>query len=190
MGEKAIVRQGDSTTHGGTVLEGFMDNICMGKPIAGVGHKVQCPQCKGTFPIVAGAQIFQVMGKVIAVDGMETACGAKLIATQQTDFVGAGSPTRSSSGSSSAAAVVGAAATVAALAAPLKQIADAIEEEFDERFLLKDGNGNPLPKTFYTAKLPSGELVHGETDSKGNTQRFQTDGKQQIEIFIGHLEKV
>lgn len=47
MDEKAIIRKGDPTSHNGVVLDGLINNICMGKPIAGVGHKVHCPQCKG-----------------------------------------------------------------------------------------------------------------------------------------------
>lgn len=88
MGEKAIIRQGDKTSHNGTVLEGFPDNICMGKPIAGVGHKVSCPKCRGTHTIVEGETSFIAMGKNVAVEGMKTSCGAVLIASQQTDTAG------------------------------------------------------------------------------------------------------
>ncbi|WP_229210505.1 PAAR domain-containing protein [Duganella sp. CF517] len=43
MGERAIIRQGDRTSHWGTVLEGHLFLIIHGKPAAGVGHKVHCP---------------------------------------------------------------------------------------------------------------------------------------------------
>lgn len=82
-----IIRQGDPTTHGGVVLEGSITDICHGKPIAFIGHKVQCPLCKGTFPIVEGVTTTNFYGKGIAVAGMKTACGAALIATQFTDTV-------------------------------------------------------------------------------------------------------
>jgi hypothetical protein len=46
-----IIRKADPTSHGGTVLEGSLADICHGKPIAFIGHKVHCPKCKGVFPI-------------------------------------------------------------------------------------------------------------------------------------------
>ena len=76
-----IIRQGDPTNHGGKVLEGSMTDICHGKPIAYIGHKVSCPQCKGTYPIVEGVLTTTFYGKGVAVAGMKTACGATLIAT-------------------------------------------------------------------------------------------------------------
>ena len=90
MGEKAIIRKGDKTSHHGTVVEGYPDNICMGQPIAAVGHKVSCPKCPGTHTIVEGARSFFAMGKNVAVEGMKTSCGAVLIASQQTDTADAG----------------------------------------------------------------------------------------------------
>ncbi|WP_133052251.1 PAAR domain-containing protein, partial [Gilliamella apis] len=45
-------------------------------------HMVLCPLCKGTFPIVEGVESTSVHGKYPAVEGMKTACGAKLIASQ------------------------------------------------------------------------------------------------------------
>ncbi|BCQ62164.1 Zn-binding Pro-Ala-Ala-Arg (PAAR) domain-containing protein, incolved in TypeVI secretion [Pseudomonas sp. NFPP10] len=76
-----IVRLGDSTTHGGTVIEAFGETDLNGKPVAGVGHLVMCPLCKGAFPIVQGSTLLDVGGVAVALDGMKTACGAKLIAS-------------------------------------------------------------------------------------------------------------
>lgn len=82
-----IIRQGDPTSHGGTVIEGSLFDICMGKPIAFVGHKVTCPKCKGIFPIAEGAPNTTFYGKGVALAGMKTACGAILMATQFSDTV-------------------------------------------------------------------------------------------------------
>lgn len=82
-----IIRQGDPTSHGGTVLEGSLTDICHGKPIAYVGHKVQCPKCKGVFPIIEGVLTTTFYGKGVAIAGMKTACGASLIPTQFSDTV-------------------------------------------------------------------------------------------------------
>lgn len=81
---KPVIRMGDPTTHGGLVSEGDESLLVDGKPIAGVGHIVYCPQCKGSFPIVQGMSKFSIMGKDVAVQGMQTACGAGLMATQTT----------------------------------------------------------------------------------------------------------
>ena len=77
---KDIIRLGDSTTHGGVVLEAFSRTDLNGKPIAGVGHNVSCPLCKGVFPIAEGSATYSVDGIAVALDGMKTACGAALIA--------------------------------------------------------------------------------------------------------------
>lgn len=76
-----IIRKGDSTSHGGTVLEGFGQTDLNGRPIAGVGHKVSCPKCKGVFPIVEGSSSYSVGGVPVALHGMKTSCGASLIAS-------------------------------------------------------------------------------------------------------------
>ncbi len=87
---------GDTTTHGGRVLEGSTIATIDGKPIAGVGHKVLCPQCKGVFPILPATgrrYPHQIAGRDTAIQGMKTACGATLIASQSAttlDDVGAG----------------------------------------------------------------------------------------------------
>ena len=78
---KDIIRLGDATTHGGVVLEAFPNTDLNGKPIAGFGHKVSCPLCKGIFPIAEGSTIYSVEGIAVALDGMKTACGASLIAS-------------------------------------------------------------------------------------------------------------
>ena len=82
-----IIRKGDPTSHGGTVLEGSLTDICHGKPIAYIGHKVHCPKCRGDFPIVEGVVTTTFYGKGVAIAGMKTSCGASLIATQFTDIV-------------------------------------------------------------------------------------------------------
>ncbi|NWC91043.1 MULTISPECIES: PAAR domain-containing protein [unclassified Pseudomonas] len=78
---KDIIRLGDSTSHGGVVLEAFSQADLNGKPIAGVGHKVSCPLCKGIFAIAEGSSTYTIDGTPVALEGMKTACGAALIAS-------------------------------------------------------------------------------------------------------------
>lgn len=83
MTTRPIIRVGDKTTHGGTVMEGFSSYAIDGRAAAGLGHKVACPKCNGVFPIVEGAPNFVVDDSLVAVEGMKTACGAALIASQE-----------------------------------------------------------------------------------------------------------
>lgn len=100
MGKRALICKGDTTTHGGRVLEGSETVKIDDKPVAGVGHKVSCPQCKGVFPILPdllGRHYAHRIGDIdTAVDGMRTACGAVLIASSQSNTtfedVGNGNP--------------------------------------------------------------------------------------------------
>ncbi|MBR8056316.1 PAAR domain-containing protein [Burkholderia dolosa] len=80
---KAVVRKGDTTDHGGMVLEGFGLANLNGRPASGVGHMVLCPKCQGAYPIVQGSSQYTIDGRAVALDGMKTACGASLIASQQ-----------------------------------------------------------------------------------------------------------
>ncbi len=52
---KAVILLGDTTDHGGKVITAIDDCTHNGIPIAGKEDLVECPQCKGVFPIVQGA---------------------------------------------------------------------------------------------------------------------------------------
>lgn len=82
MTARPIIRVGDKTTHGGTVLEGFSSYSIDGRAAAGVGHKVDCPKCNGLFPIIEGVPSFAVGDSLVTLEGMKTACGAALISSQ------------------------------------------------------------------------------------------------------------
>lgn len=82
MSARPIIRIGDTTSHGGTVLQGINSYLIEGKAASGLGHMVSCPQCKGTYPIAEGVSTFMVDGIRLAIDGMQTSCGATLIASQ------------------------------------------------------------------------------------------------------------
>lgn len=78
-----LIRLGDRTSHGGTVVEASMVSDIGGIGIARVGDKVSCP-VHGDQVIVSGDQTMIVDGKPVARHGDEIGCGAKLIAGQQT----------------------------------------------------------------------------------------------------------
>lgn len=77
-----IVRLGDQTDHGGVVIQGFFETSLNGRPMAGKGHMVMCPRCYGMpYPIIEGSSTYKIKGVPVALNGMKTACGAKLMAT-------------------------------------------------------------------------------------------------------------
>ncbi|PHM72388.1 PAAR domain-containing protein [Xenorhabdus sp. KJ12.1] len=82
MPGKAVIRLNDTTDHGGKVITAIDGYVYLGVPIAAKGDLVTCPQCKGIFPIIEGSSDLKHQGKPIALNGMRTACGAKLIASQ------------------------------------------------------------------------------------------------------------
>ncbi|WP_457921857.1 PAAR domain-containing protein [Burkholderia cenocepacia] len=72
-------RHNESRRHSARRLRPFLN----GRPASGVGHMVLCPKCQGTYPIVQGSSQYTIEGCAVALDGMKTACGAALIASQQ-----------------------------------------------------------------------------------------------------------
>jgi uncharacterized Zn-binding protein involved in type VI secretion len=180
-----IIRLGDKTSHGGTVLEGSLADICMGKPIAYVGHKVQCPKCKGIFPIVEGALTTSFYGKGVALAGMKTACGAVLIASQFTDIVEYGGGAAASSSGQAPQAT-------AAVSGPFRGTADSPKQDesagtrFDDRFVLLDEmTGEPIACTEYAIRRASGAIEHGTTDAQGHTHLLSaTASAEVVDIYI------
>ncbi len=83
-----IVREGDMTDHGGVVMQGFDNTDLNGRKIAGLGHLVSCPKCKGVFPIAEGSSNYDIGGVPVALHNMKTACGASLIASGSQGSVG------------------------------------------------------------------------------------------------------
>lgn len=74
-----VICVGDTTDHGGVVLNGSPTMMVMGRRVARVGDMVTCPKCDGTFPIVEGDTIVRSEGHPVAFEGHHTACGARLL---------------------------------------------------------------------------------------------------------------
>ena len=184
-----IIRKGDLTSHGGVVLEGSMADICMGQPIAYVGHKVQCPKCKGTFPITEGVLTTSFYGKGVAVAGMKTACGAVLIATQFTDTVewssGAGAgASKATIAAQVMATAAGAAASSAAAAA--SAMANYPPDSPDEQIRVVDHKtGEPIPQLAYYIEAPDGSIYTGHTNDNGLCERVATYQPQELSVWLG-----
>ncbi|AQL36759.1 PAAR domain-containing protein [Pseudomonas syringae] len=80
----AIV-QGDTTDHGGSVINGDQTKRINGFPVAHRGCDVICP-LHGASKIIGEENNFHIEGNIIALEGDLTSCGARLISTQQRFF--------------------------------------------------------------------------------------------------------
>lgn len=73
-----VIRIGDKTTHGGTVIEGSSEVLFMGKEVACILDKVSCPLHGQTF-IAEGDEGSKINGRAIALHGHHCGCGCTLI---------------------------------------------------------------------------------------------------------------
>jgi uncharacterized Zn-binding protein involved in type VI secretion len=77
---REVARIGDTTDHGGEIIEAAFDLAHRGRRVALDGHLVRCPKCGGNFPIQASGKRSHG-GVLVAFIGDKTACGATLIGT-------------------------------------------------------------------------------------------------------------
>jgi uncharacterized Zn-binding protein involved in type VI secretion len=154
-----LIVQGDTTSHGGTVIEGapFFDTD--GTPVALVGHLVTCPKCKGgPFPIISGASDMVCDGRPVARHGDKIACGATLISGQARSQWSAerGADNATSSGAS-------------AQSFTDQSLVDRLEGAFDEHFVLVDNaSGKPIDGFAYGIAT-TGDEQEGKTGADGKT---------------------
>ncbi|GAA5787043.1 hypothetical protein GCM10007860_31940 [Chitiniphilus shinanonensis] len=79
---KRVVRLGDPTSHGGTVVGASSTTVVMGKQVARLGDAVSCPRPGHSNCVIVEADPnWLVDGKPVALDGHKVSCGATLIAT-------------------------------------------------------------------------------------------------------------
>ena len=172
MAKRSIIRFGDRTTHGGTVISPDPTFDIYGKNGARVGDKLVCPRCKGTFPIVSGAPTVW-SGQNIARQDDITACGAKLIAIQSTATIDDDSDCPES---------------FASAPAPLLQAASdshATEELFAIRFqALSPDTGESSSRCVYILTRENGAQHGGITDQYGSTEVIETARPEQIAVHF------
>lgn len=172
MARRPIIRYGDVTTHGGTVVSADPTFTIYGKNVARVGDMVTCPSCKGTFPILTGASHF-LNGREVARQADVTACGAKLIASQSTATI--------DDGSEASTAVAAASARHQALAASSTDSSSTYAIRFRA---LDHETGEPIPDCFYILKRENGARNGGITDHEGFTEIVETIMPEQIGVHF------
>jgi len=86
---RAVVRLGDSSSHGGTVITASSKVRVGGAPVARIGDLHSCPVSgHGITAITSGAARCKVEGSPVARDGDVVGCGAVLVASQVRVVVG------------------------------------------------------------------------------------------------------
>lgn len=181
-----IIRQGDTTSHGGTVLEGSPLDLCMGKPISYLGHKVHCPKCKGVFPIAEGVTTTSLYGRGVAVAGMKTSCGAVLIASQFSDTVEWSTGAGRVAECSSSVAIAGAAAQLAPGALPENARATTLDasESYDEQPQLNADGIDGVP---YFVEIKDGRHLSGRATMEGILPRVETYNEEEYTVYWGDV---
>lgn len=169
------------------MIEGSAADMCEGKETAFVGHKVVCPKCKGVFPIIEGMPTTTLYGKGVALEGMKTACGASLIATQfftKVAYSSGGSSGASKASASSPTSSSSMSPVSSANASNTNAASPPNDNNYDQHFVLIDPiTQKPCANQRYRI-THGGNIMHGRTDANGKTQLVTGDSAEQIKIEI------
>lgn len=153
-----------------------------------VGHHAWCDACKSAGPIVEGPgtpgydlrMYDHVLQAYEAVEGDIVVCKCerppRVIAVH-------GRRSRIDTYSDSAASAVAAVAASSGGQPLAKLQADA--PQYDDRYVLRDGNHHPMPDTRYTVQRPDGQMEYGTTDAEGHTHLLATTvSAERIRIYV------
>lgn len=166
-----LATDGDRTSTGGEVIgrSGMYDE--RGKMYARKGNKATCGTCQGAWEIYGTAGDWLDDGYPMVKDGDRVLCpcGENYVFA----YGGSNALFTESSGDAKAG---------------MREVS-LTRATYDQPFTLRDAKGLPLADTYYTVGMSSGELQHGTTDSRGNTERYTTDGAQSIKVYLGHKQE-
>lgn len=170
------------------MLEGSPSFVCMGKPVSYIGHKVQCPKCRGSYPIVEGVMTASVFGKGVAVAGMKTSCGATLIASQFTVTVEWSRGVRSASSKVSAGGAVPAPVEfVGMLPLRVGSVGTTAQEtvgQYDEQPQL---SANLIDGVPYLIVTKDGRKFSGSATPQGTLPRIETYDEEEYTVYWGDI---
>lgn len=164
---KHVIRLGDPTTHGGTVVSASSTYEMFGKQVACLGDKVTCPvPGHGVCTIVEGDPIWTIDGRHVALEGHKTSCGASLISTLP-------NVTRSYEGMGVAGAGGAAASAISGASAMAASVLASDKHDYDMHWLVLDKDtGEPAANLPYKITLDDGRSIEGMTDSQGLTDKI------------------
>lgn len=146
-----------------------------------------CPKCKGSFAIIEGAQTATFYGRGVALEGMRTACGAVLIATQFTDTVdySAGKIGRSENRvPSQYATTCQPEEDGQSFKSPPHS--NMVNEEITEEhfYSLLDQDGNPATGYLYDLHSGQGLVAKGATYNTGHTMKVDGNNGSRLVYWL------
>lgn len=158
---------GDKTTGGGTVIEGCQGSTVNGKPIARAGDKATCPTKGhgGIVTILEGDPTHIIEGKPAAGHGATLSCGCKAQASQSIYFVEQNSGGRSEKTPAT------------------KPTTEDLKSEFNDFYILRHANGQPMMSAKYAVEFPDGTIQYGTTDADGHTNLHVTGDEAKSLVF-------
>lgn len=161
--KRPLICLGDRTSHGGVVLEGNGHVRIGGKPAAALGDNTYCPLCKGDYPISEALLHSSIGGRGTVVEGMRTACGALLIASQRFAQADDVCPRIERSGAVSR---------------------DGAAPVYFERFrIIDEATGAARADIAYRIERSDGSSLRGVTDADGFTERVVSDGAVPLRLY-------
>ena len=176
---KRVIRLGDPTTHGGTVVSATTNYIMFGKEVAGRGDKATCPRPgHGVVTIVEGDPLWTVNGKNVALEGHKCSCGCSLISTL---------PKVLRSYESSGASNVSSSVAAVAVNSPTR---GKPTERFDEHFVLKDQvTGDVVGGFVYGIETRAGEH-HDHLYEDGATIKAYSQSPIPVQLIYAMQEEI
>ena len=164
-----ILKRGDRSTAGGSVIEGCDDVFHYGTPVTFVGAKVWCPACKTTGHIAKQGPRWPsyIDGKEEALSDDVCICNCnprpRMLPSQDDSFHSFNAEELASMGFNP-------------FGGPLI---------FDECILLHETNtGKPMSNVPYRFMSGSQVIVQGTTDASGRTQRIKTFQAQALQLQV------
>ncbi|MGW8463811.1 PAAR domain-containing protein [Pseudomonas sp. CLCA07] len=156
-----------------------------GKPAARVTDPTACPLLgHGTNPIAAGSGDVFFDGLAAAREGDASACGGAMVGDLATTVLINGKPaaTVGSVGThgnkvtaGSSTVIIGNSHTPVPFVPPVP-----MPGYFNDFFVLRDEEGNPIANYGYRLETESGEVYEGVTDANGHTKDVSTGKASQI----------
>ncbi|RFO95963.1 hypothetical protein DIC66_16185 [Rhodoferax lacus] len=195
--ERKAVLVGDPPSSGGAVMPGaFTQATVKGVPYATIGGAVHCVACKsiGTIAKAGGPYRLPMYGFEMALENDIVLCKCQVPPKLVAKTISSGTPKvtvddRMESLGVVPSPVAGAAGVADDTALyPLvgRSFATALTKH-DQQFMLLDANSRPLSAAFYSVRLPTGKVVHGVANGRGLTDRYETDGTANLQVYIGHV---
>lgn len=185
---RRIAVVGDALRDGGTILP-YSGRSCAfgnaGHQAALIGGQAYCESCKSVgiiFKTGGPRRIKFMSGVALDGDGVLCKCPspqhivAMLAGRAWHDDGGGGEQAIPPSDADLASAAATVTSTIETAAATLR---------FDDRFVLRDAKGQPLPRVAYAVGRESGLFEYGETDSQGHTHLLSSAVEaESINIFV------